>query len=98
MQIIEELTGKVTKEDSNLSCTFRVVFFKTKLDLEKSKVKCSTKPSKTIKIKDYEIRSLSGSTFTLSMTMWKTGKTKITKGSIEHLATMTKTSGPFGDI
>ena len=93
MQPVVNLTGNVTYGGTKLSCRFRLVFLNSKVDLKKSRVQCDKHSKKKIIIKDYTIRSNTGFVFTLSMTVSKTGKTKLTKAAIQpEIKTTTTTT------
>ena len=88
IQEVEKLEGILSAGEVSLSCKFTLVFSNTKVVLRKCKISC-TKPEKIVKISDYKISSKAGMVFTLSMTISKTGKGKLTKANIQKLTTTT---------
>ena len=84
MQIVIELPGTV----NNLQCSFKIVFNPNTMvvNIKQSRIKCD-KPSKTLQINGFKIRSEDGLEFTLSMIIWKNGAGKLKKATLEQLTT-----------
>ena len=65
--------GKTT-----LKCSFTMVFNGAKVDTKKSKAKC-TGAKKTEKVNNARVKSASGAEYSISMTVAKSGKVKLSK-------------------
>ena len=72
----EIVSGKL-----KLSCTFTMVYTRTKVDTKKSKGKCKG-VKKTANVAGVEVASRSGVVYTMTMTVAKTGAVKFKKVSM----------------
>ena len=72
----EIVSGKL-----KLSCTFTMVYTRTKVDTKKSKGKCKG-GKKTANVAGVEVASRSGVVYTMTMTVAKTGAVKFKKVSM----------------
>ena len=61
---------------TKLKCSFTMLYTGSKVDTKKSKIKCSRVKS-TTKVSNVEVTSSSGSVYTISMTIAKSGSAKI---------------------
>ena len=70
------VAGKV-----ELSCSFTMIYTKTKVDIKKSKGKCN-KSKKGAKVNGVEVTSKSGVVYTMTMSVAKNGAVKFQKVSM----------------
>merc|ERR1712106_684431 len=82
------VAGKV-----KLKCSFTLVYSPKSVDLKKSKIMCSPKNKKPLKVSNYEILTKDSCAFMLSMTIMK-GKGKLSSANIQCITTETTPTTP----